>query len=65
MSSLARALRYPRLVIVACYVAIVLGSVAFGMHVASHPADGVLDVLPTVVTVLLAILVLHHAYTRA
>jgi len=58
--SIDRLIRYPRLVIVASYVAIVLGSVALGTRVAeSNPAD----LLPLLVTVGLGIGLLHHAYT--
>jgi len=65
MSTVARLIRYPRLVIVACYVAIVLGSLALGLRLAERPRLGAVDWLPLVVTVLVGIGVLHYAYTRA
>lgn len=63
MSSIGRLLRYPRLVVVAGYVAVVLGSFVLGMRVSTaDPAP--LEFLPQVVTVAVGVGVLHHAYTR-
>jgi len=62
MPSIGRLVRYPRLVVVASYVAIVLGSVALGMRVAGPERDP-LDLLPVLATVGLGIAILHYAYT--
>ena len=62
MPSIGRLLRYPRLVVVAGYVAVILGSLVLGMRVSTaDPAP--LDLLPQIVTVAVGIGILHHAYT--
>jgi hypothetical protein len=63
MPSIGRLLRYPRLVVVSGYVAVVLGSLVLGMRVSTaDPAP--LDLLSLIVTVAVGVGILHHAYTR-
>jgi hypothetical protein len=63
MPSIGRLLRYPRLVVVAGYVAVVVGSLVLGMR-ASTADPAPLDLLSLIVTVAVGIAILHHAYTR-
>jgi hypothetical protein len=63
--SIRRLLRYPRLVVVAGYVAVVLGSLSLGMRLAETPGPDPLELLSSLVTIALGVWVLHHAYTSA
>lgn len=63
MSTVVRMFRYPRLVIIASYVAIVLGSLGLGMQIAETATLDLLEILSTVTTGLIGISVLHYAYT--
>lgn len=62
MASLRKAVRYPRLVIIAAYVGLVLGSIALGMELAESPAWT--QLLPTISMILIGIFVLHSTYTN-
>ncbi|MDY6779327.1 MAG: hypothetical protein SV760_02020 [Halobacteria archaeon] len=64
MASVSRFLLYPRLVIVASYAAVVLGSLGLGMRIGGNAELDLLEVLPTVATVLIGIGILHRTYTE-
>jgi len=64
MSSVKRALRYPRLVIIAGYIAVILSPLSLGMTLVESSPTNFVRILPSVATTLIGIFVLHHAYTR-
>lgn len=64
MAAVKRALRYPRLVIVAGYIAVILGPLSLGMTLVESSPTDVVRVVPSVATTLIGIFVLHHGYTR-
>lgn len=65
MTPIRRLLRYPRLVVVASYVAVVLGSLTLGMRVAGTADPDPLALLSSLATVGVGVAILHYAYTEA
>jgi hypothetical protein len=64
MSSVERALRYPRLVITAGYITVILSPLSLGMTLVESSPINFVRIVPSVATTLIGIFVLHHAYTR-
>ncbi len=64
MSAVKRVLRYPWLVIIAGYIAVILSSLSLGMSLAEYSATNRVQILSTVGTLIIGIYILHHAYTR-
>lgn len=64
MTSITRALRYPRLVIIAGYVALILGSISLGMTVAESPTFELPRLFSTTATILIAVFILYNTYTK-
>ncbi|MFC6731928.1 MULTISPECIES: hypothetical protein [unclassified Haladaptatus] len=62
--SIRQAIAFPRLIIVACFVAIILSAVGLGMQVESAATLPITDVGLALGTICICIALIHNAYTN-